>query len=72
MTDTSTKKTISSLYFVKEDPKGGKNSKGYWSRIGTAVHHEDGKSMTLMFDVPIVITTDTRLTVRDREEREKA
>ena len=64
---TSTKKTLLPLYYIKEDPTGGK---GRFTRIGCAIENKDGHGWNIMFDVPIVITEQTRLCIREPQERD--
>ncbi|MGE4045272.1 MAG: hypothetical protein AB7F35_10490 [Acetobacteraceae bacterium] len=67
MTDTSTKKTVRDIFYVKDDPNGGK---GRWSKVGVAFENQDGKGHTICIDLlPRDPNWDGRLIIRDREER---
>lgn len=66
--DQTTKKRLVPLFFIKEDPKDEKNS--IWRQIGVAFEHSDGKGWNLAFDVPVTITENTRLAIRERKEKE--
>lgn len=44
MTNTSTKKTVRDIFWVKEDPNGGK---GRWHKVGTAFENVDSKGHSL-------------------------
>lgn len=65
-TNQTTKKRFLPLYFVKDDPNGGK---GLWRQVGVAFEHEDGKGWNVCFDVPLLITETTRLTLREPKEK---
>jgi hypothetical protein len=41
MTNTSTKKTVRDIFYVKDDPNGGK---GRWLKVGTAFEARDNPS----------------------------
>ena len=67
MTDTSTKKTVRDIFWIKEDPNGGK---GRWHKVGTAFENVDGKGHSLFIDLlPRDPSWDGRLTIRNREEK---
>ncbi len=42
--------------------------RGNWTRIGAAWPHGDGKGFSITLDIPMVISRDTRLVLREREE----
>ena len=58
-TNQTTKTRFHPLYFVKDDPNGGK---GVWRQVGVAFEHKDGNGWNICFDVPLVIAEGTRLT----------
>lgn len=41
---------------------------GIWTRIGAAWPHGDGKGFNITLDIPMVVSRDTRLVLREREE----
>ena len=55
------------VYHIKEDPNG---REGRWSQIGIAVQYDDEKGWNILFDVPLVISDGTRLSLRERKERD--
>ena len=67
MTNTSTKKTVRDIFYVKDDPNGGR---GRWLKVGTAFENADGKGQSLFIDLlPRDPSWDGRLTIRDRDEK---
>ncbi len=57
------------LYNVIDQDNGGDDEKrGIWTRIGGAWPHGDGKGFTITLDIPMVVSRDTRLVLREREE----
>ena len=42
--------------------------RGIWTRIGAAWPHGDGKGFSITLDIPLVVSRDTRLVLREREE----
>ncbi len=67
MTNTSTKKTVRDVFYVKEDPNGGT---GRWLKVGVAFDNQDGKGLNLFIDcLPTDPTWSGRLTIRDRDEK---
>jgi hypothetical protein len=42
--------------------------RGIWTRIGAAWPHGDGKGFSITPDIPMVVSRDTRLVLREREE----
>jgi hypothetical protein len=42
--------------------------RGIWTRIGAAWTHGDGKGFSITLDIPMVVSRDTRLVLREREE----
>ena len=42
--------------------------RGIWTRIGAAWPHGDGKGFSITLDIPMVVSRDTRLVLREREE----
>jgi hypothetical protein len=67
MTNTSTKKTVRDIFYVKDDPNGGK---GRWHKVGTAFENADGKGQSLFIDLlPRDPSWDGRLIIRDRDDK---
>ncbi len=57
------------LYNVIDQVRGLDNEKrGIWTRIGAAWPHGDGKGFSITLDIPMVISRDTRLVLRERDE----
>ena len=42
--------------------------RGIWTRIGAAWPHGDGKGFSITLDIPLVVSRDTRLVLRERKE----
>jgi len=42
--------------------------RGIWTRIGAAWPNGDGKGFSISLDIPLVVSRDTRLVLREREE----
>ena len=42
--------------------------RGIWTRIGAAWPHGDGKGFSITLDIPMVVSRDTRLVLRERDE----
>ncbi len=42
--------------------------RGIWTRIGAAWPHGDGKGYSVRLDIPMMVSRDTRLVLREREE----
>ncbi len=68
MTDTSTKETAagkspSHVAYQIRDREGGK---GFWTRIGSAWAHGDGKGFNIQLDV---VPLDGRITLRISSEK---
>jgi len=57
------------LYNVIDQADGmGEKTRGIWTRIGAAWPNSDGKGFSISLDIPLVISRDTRLVLREREE----
>ena len=41
---------------------------GIWTRIGAAWPHGDSKGFSITLDIPMVLSAETRLVLREREE----
>lgn len=62
-------KPTHNLYNVIDpDQDSGDEKRGIWTRIGAAWPHGDGKGFSITLDIPMVISTKTRLVLREREE----
>ncbi len=70
MANEMTKTRLMPLYFIKEGEK--RTDKSKWRQVGVAFEHQDGKGWNIAFDVPLVITENTRLAIREPKEREEA
>lgn len=42
--------------------------RGIWTRIGAAWPNSDGKGFSITLDIPMVVSRETRLVLRGREE----
>ncbi len=58
MSNTTTKKPSHFVYTVRE---GGENGKDYWTKIGVAFAHNDGKGFSVLLEAYPV---DGKLTIR--------
>ncbi len=57
------------LYNVIDQGSGGDDEKrGIWTRIGAAWPHGDGKGFSITADIPMLVSRETRLVLRVREE----
>lgn len=57
------------LYNVIDSGDGVDDEKrGIWTKIGAAWPHGDRKGLSLTLDIPMVVSRDTRLVLREREE----
>ena len=45
----------------------GDEKRGIWTRTGAAWPHGDGKGFSITLDIPMVVSRDTRLVLRERE-----
>jgi hypothetical protein len=62
-------KPTHNLYNVIDPEAGsGDEKRGIWTRIGAAWPHGDGKGFSITLDIPMVISTKTRLVLRERDE----
>ncbi len=52
------------------DPENGRDDekRGIWTRIGAAWPHGDGKGFSMTADIPMLISRETKLVLRLREE----
>jgi hypothetical protein len=56
------------LYNVIDPEKdAGEDKRGIWTRIGAAWPHGDGKGFSITLDIPMVVSTKTRLVLRVRD-----
>jgi hypothetical protein len=53
---------------IDQDHDFDGEKRGIWTRIGAAWPHGDGKGFSITLDIPMVISRDTRLVLREREE----
>ena len=53
---------------IDQDNHSDDEKRGIWTRIGAAWPHGDGKGFSLRLDIPMVVSCDTRLVLREREE----
>ncbi len=53
---------------VDQGGKIGEEKSGIWTRIGAAWPHADGKGYSIKLDIPLVVSHETRLVLRTREE----
>jgi len=57
------------LYNVIDQADGmGEGTRGIWTKIGAAWPNGDGKGFSISLDIPLVVSRDTRLVLREREE----
>ena len=54
---------------IDKDNHSDDEKRGIWTRIGAAWPHGDGKGFSIRLDIPIVVSCDTRLVLREREEQ---
>lgn len=57
---------------VDHDTPTEDGKRGIWTRIGAAWPHGDGKGFNVTLDIPMVVSTETRLVLRAREEQSEA
>jgi len=53
---------------IDQDTVGDDEKRGIWTRIGAAWPHGDGKGFSITLDIPLVVSRETRLVLREREE----
>jgi len=53
---------------IDQDNQSDDEKRGIWTRIGAAWPHGDGKGFSIRLDIPMVVSCDTRLVLREREE----
>jgi hypothetical protein len=53
---------------IDQDNVVDDEKRGIWTRIGAAWPHGDGKGFAITLDIPMVVSRDTRLVLREREE----
>ena len=53
---------------IDQDNAVDDEKRGIWTRIGAAWPHGDGKGFSITLDIPMVVSRDTRLVLREREE----
>ncbi len=62
-------KPIYNLYnVIDQDNDMDGEKRGIWTKIGAAWPHGDGKGFSITLDIPMVISRDTRLVLRERDE----
>ena len=64
MTTITTKKPAYLVYTVRE---GKYDDQSFWTKIGVAFRHNDGKGISVMLDA---LPTDGRLTIRKYEPKQ--
>jgi hypothetical protein len=58
------------LYNVIDQSRDADDDKhGIWTRVGAAWPHGDGKGFSITPDIPMIISVDTRLVLRERDEQ---
>ena len=57
---------------IDQDSDTVDGKRGIWTRIGAAWPHGDGKGFSITLDIPMILTTETRLVLRERDERPAA
>lgn len=67
MSNTSSKKPSHSVYTVRENGKSGGSD--YWTKIGVAFAHNDGKGFSVMLDA---LPLDGKITIRANEAKPKS
>ncbi len=67
MSNNTSKKPSHSVYTVRENGKSGGSD--YWTRIGAAFAHNDGKGFSVMLDA---LPLDGKITIRANEPKDKA
>lgn len=63
MANNSTNKPTHFVYTVRD---GGENNKDYWTKIGIAYAHKDGKGFSLSLDA---LPLDGKLTIREQKTK---
>jgi len=53
---------------IDQDNVADDEKRGIWTRIGAAWPHSDGNGFSITLDIPMVVSRDTRLVLRKREE----
>ncbi|MFT5488356.1 MAG: hypothetical protein ACI9MU_003282 [Alphaproteobacteria bacterium] len=53
---------------IDKDNHSDDEKRGIWTRIGAAWPHADSKGFSIRLDIPMVVSCDTRLVLREREE----
>lgn len=67
MSNSSSKKPSHNVYSVRENGKSGGSD--YWTKIGVAFAHNDGKGFSVMLDC---LPVDGKITIRTAEPKDKA
>lgn len=62
------KPTHNLYHVIDQDNPVDNGKRGIWTRIGAAWPHGDGKGFSVTLDIPMVVSTETRLVLREREE----
>lgn len=65
MTDSKTKTPSHIVYHVRD---GGQDKKGFWTRIGAAWAHADGKGFNIQIET---VPLDGRITLRVASEKKE-
>ena len=53
---------------IDQDNHNDEEKHGIWTKIGAAWPHGDGKGFSLRLNIPMVVSCDTRLALRERED----
>ena len=65
MSNTTSKKLSHFVYTVRD---GGENGSDFWTKIGVAFAHNDGKGFSVILEA---LPVDGRLTIRQSEPKDK-
>jgi len=65
MSNTASKKPSHFVYTVRD---GGEKQNDYWTKIGVAFAHNDGKGFSVILDA---VPLDGKLTIRHAESKDK-
>lgn len=65
MSNTASKKPSHNVYTVRE---GGQDGTDYWTKIGVAFAHSDGKGFSVVLEA---IPVNGKITIRTAESKEK-
>lgn len=65
MSNNSSKKPSHNVYTVRE---GGEKGSDFWTKIGVAFSHNDGKGFSVILEA---LPVDGKLTIRQHEPKDK-